>query len=1172
MCRYLQIALILLFSCSSYAKIRISIIDGQNNHDWVKTTKNIKASLDETDRFEVNVLTSPKAKTPEFAAWNPSLENTDVILLNYNGHEWSDAFKAKFLSFVKNGGGLILIHAANNAFSNWSEYNDMIGLGWRKEGHGTAVKVDDHSGKCVHQEKGNSGHGSKHPFKVKVRQANHPIMKGIPSEWLHAKDELYHNMRGDFKNCTILSTAFSDSKQRGTGQHEPLTWEVKYGKGKVIVTSMGHIWKNDKAINSVHCVGFQTIVSRSCEYVATGKVTIPVPKNFPTVDKTSLHVPANSQLTWKEKKTANPYCVLSPEESVKAMEIQDGYIVEAVAAAPLVEEPVVVVWDGDGAMYVAEMRSYMQDSKGTGTKTLKNGRIKRLVDIDGDGIMDKATIFADGLNLPRMLLPLDGRLAVIETDSTDIWSYEDTNGDGVSDKKKLLYKGKRTISPTRSVEHQSSGLVWNVDNYIYTTREKYRFRFTNEIWQDDLCSTEDWMQWGLTHDDEGRLFYSANSEPTKGIQQHPSYWLLSKKRAQGKWRKPTIGPDYQPDFMVMHSTCEQGDRGESHSYKSFTSSCGQTIYRGGLFPEDANGDYFISDPTGHVVRRANVSNINGRLELQNPTPNKEFIVSSDINFRPVNSSTGPDGNLYIVDMARGIIQDAPWVNAQAAKFMDKVGLSKNIKNGRIWRIRHKDSKSSSVPKLLSKSTKELIPYLGHSNGWIRDTAQKLIILRKDRNGVLEKLKKLAQTSSKPLARLHTLWTLEGCDSITPEIIATSLKDSDQRVVRAALKISERYLKDDNAYVLNQIGALNLYKDSVTAKQLILSLGYSNDKQAFEIIDKAIESHISNEGIYLAAMTVLYNQKTTLLTKMLDGSAFELIKNPEQRALTRRRWLSGMSSWKSTSAPPANMSKEHLALLTKGEEIYNQMCFTCHGKDGKGLLPAGAEIALAPSLVDSKRVNGLPHALTRILLHGLTGPLDGKHYEAGVMVPAASLGFGSDEQIASVLSYIRSSWGNQGSVIEPQFVKTIRNKSTLRTTPWTQSELIEFAPKALTDRSKWVATSSGGDSNAMNVILDKNKCDNQNKPGSWFAIDLGETQLLSRMILDADNPDRYPRGWSLHISDDGKTWQKDIVVGNGNGSITTIDFSAIKTRHVKIVLTGTSNHHRWGLRRIYIYGK
>lgn len=277
-------------------KIKLLIIDGQNNHNWKQTTPVLKGFLSASGRFSVDVATSPprmRRKAPAAAkaaaakswkSFRPAFDKYDVVLSNYNGELWPKEVREAFEKYVKAGGGVVIVHAANNAFPQWAEYNKMIGLGWRGNGFGARLTLDD-SGKPVRTPKGKgpgAGHGPQHAFSIIVRDREHPVMRGMPAEWMHFKDELYHGQRGPAANMSVLATAYSAKDKRGTAAHEPMIWWIPYGKGKVFTTVMGH------ADYSMKCVGFQTVVLRGAEWVATGKVTIPVPSYFPTAKETSV--------------------------------------------------------------------------------------------------------------------------------------------------------------------------------------------------------------------------------------------------------------------------------------------------------------------------------------------------------------------------------------------------------------------------------------------------------------------------------------------------------------------------------------------------------------------------------------------------------------------------------------------------------------------------------------------------------------------------------------------------------------------------------------------------------------------------------------------------------------------------------------------------------------------
>ncbi len=288
-------------------KIKVLIIDGQNNHQWATTTPSLKTILEDTGVFQVDVSTTPPARraapplrrnaTPAqkaahakaateleatagtdreksaalWAKWRPKLAGYRVIVSNYNGDEWPEEVRTAFVSYVKSGGGFASYHAADNAFANWEDYNEMIGLGgWGgcNAKSGPYLRLRDGEWKKTKVPAPCGGHGAREEFLVETFAPEHPIMKGLPDKWMHTQDELYHSLRGPAKELSVLGSGLSDR----SNEQEPLLMVIKFGEGRVFHTTLGH------HVEALNGMGFQVTFSRGTEWAATGKVTIPAPK------------------------------------------------------------------------------------------------------------------------------------------------------------------------------------------------------------------------------------------------------------------------------------------------------------------------------------------------------------------------------------------------------------------------------------------------------------------------------------------------------------------------------------------------------------------------------------------------------------------------------------------------------------------------------------------------------------------------------------------------------------------------------------------------------------------------------------------------------------------------------------------------------------------------------
>lgn len=523
-----------------------------------------------------------------------------------------------------------------------------------------------------------------------------------------------------------------------------------------------------------------------------------------------------------------PAPVLTPAEALRTFKLPPGFRIEAVATDPLLGDPISIQFGPDGRLWVLEMRGFMPDADGNNERD-PVCVVAVLEDTDGDGRYDKRTVFADKLVLPRAISLVGDGLLVAEPPK--LWFLRDTNGDGVADEKTEIAADYGNIT---NPEHNANGLLWAMDNWIYSANHTVRFRYEGgaKFARDNTITRG---QWGITQDDTGRLYYNSNSDPLR-LDAVPSAYLKRNAAFTASGTNVQLVP---ANLRVWPGRVTPGiNRGYNTldaegKLTAVTAACGPVIYRGALFPAEFRGDAFIAEPSGNLIKRIKLSEADGTVRGANAYDGTEFLTSTDERFRPVNLFNGPDGALYVVDLYRGILQHRIYVTSFLRKQIDERGLAEGRGLGRIWRIAPEGAPRANFKAvaLARASSPELVAKLADANGWVRDTAQRLLVERRDPAAV-PLLTGLARTAGDPLGRLHALWTLDGLGAADKATLLPLLDDRDPRVCAAAIRIAEKFLKPaPDAAVLARLTALTPRADPAVRLQLALSLGEAKTPEA-----------------------------------------------------------------------------------------------------------------------------------------------------------------------------------------------------------------------------------------------------------------------------------------------------------------------------------------------------
>ncbi len=497
------------------------------------------------------------------------------------------------------------------------------------------------------------------------------------------------------------------------------------------------------------------------------------------------------------KKQMEKSVPLSPEEEIKTFSMPPGYRVELVASDPMIESPILMDFDPDGRLWVLEMLTFLPDTSGRDSREPLN-RVSVLEDTNGDGTMDKKTVFADRLSMPRALKVLEHGVLVGEP--PNLWLMKDTDGDLKADTKELVVSTYG--NPNGGIEHNANSLFWAMDNVMYSSEHVWDLRWRNGKLEPLPALSRG--QWQISQDDAGRIYRNVNDSPLFVDYTPSRYFLRNPNAARTRGLYELLVE--QADATVYPV---RNNRGVNRGYRDpffradessivIQGAGTPTIYRGDVYPKDLHGNAFITDsPTNLVHRMVVTGDGSGRLTAKNGYAQGEFLASSDERFRPVSLFDGPDGCLYVVDMYRGVVQAGGIWSAYLTDYIKGHDMELPVGKGRIWRVVYGNARRPAAPALSKATPQQLVQTLSNPKGWWRDTAQRLLVERGD-TSVAPALKTLAGGAPDWRTRLHALWTLDGLEAIDVASARKAIGDANGDVRAAGVRISERWLATDEA--------------------------------------------------------------------------------------------------------------------------------------------------------------------------------------------------------------------------------------------------------------------------------------------------------------------------------------------------------------------------------------
>lgn len=825
--------------------------------------------------------------------------------------------------------------------------------------------------------------------------------------------------------------------------------------------------------------------------------------------KHSSYQGAEADEIWKQVKIP-PSPVLTPAEALRSFHLPPDLRMELVAAEPLITRPVHMQFDAAGRLWVVEMPGYMRDLDGSG-EAEPSGRLVVLEDTDGDGRMDKATTFLDGLVMPRTVSFVAGGVLVVEPPT--IWYVQDTDGDLIADRKTALAENYGDVS---NPEHSANGLLRAIDNYLYSAKSAIRYRFQGGSLHPEPTLFRG--QWGIAQDDTGRLYYNYNHSPVHTEVVPGEYLQIPGKLDFSQARNilgrvpanvslvsdPTVYPARVTPLVTLGAT----DLRPDGTLKKFTAACGPLIYRGDALPPGYRGNVFVCDPVGNLVSRYILDPDDPVKPARRAYAESEFLTSSDERFRPVLLENGPDGALYVLDMYTPLVEHKRYVTEYLRNQVLSRNLNEFTATGRIYRIVARQAPQPSKVTLADQSPEDWVRLLSSPNGWVRDMAQRLLVDRGDL-GLLPALRRAVSDEPEALGRLHALWTCEGLGDLHGPTVLAAMRDPDARIVAAALRLSERLAGNQAELLAPAYADLAKSATGEVRRQLLLALGKVNTPWADRLLARLLAEPADDWQSVLGAVAVrgredgflrhlfdnpAWAEPAVSRSRVLQQLGISLIQSSDPDRVERlfallseqsrsdwrfaavvegaasakrpgsplrlkqapalvsslqasteakeRRWGEALAKsvvWGAVRSRPmvSPLSSEGERLFVLGRIHYGLVCAACHQPNGQGI-PAAV-----PPLVGSHWVTGTAEAGIKIVLHGVTGPIEVNGETWNMTMPGFSGNEAAldDERIAGILTYIRREWGHEASPVTTEQVAEMRRVHVTRSRPWTADELL-----------------------------------------------------------------------------------------------------------------------------------